>query len=129
MFTDIKTSRDTMAEFRSKMADSGRLEELGGIDLQVQVGAGSAPWLGAWTPGHWIRGLLWQQWVTSGSRCGAPECSCRRACGGGEQDCEGRRERAAPVDWDERLNTSSCSVEVRGSRHGFSASSSCWRLR
>ncbi len=37
MFTDIKTSRDTMNEFRSKLADSGRLGELHGIDLQVQV--------------------------------------------------------------------------------------------
>jgi hypothetical protein len=38
MFTDIKTSRDTMAEFRNRLVESGRLEaELGGIDLQVQV--------------------------------------------------------------------------------------------
>ncbi len=57
MFTDIKTSRDTMAEFRSKLADSGRLEELGGIDLQVQVR--TATCLGAWAPGHWTPGLPW----------------------------------------------------------------------
>ncbi|GFR47201.1 hypothetical protein Agub_g8881, partial [Astrephomene gubernaculifera] len=37
MFTDIKTSRDTMTEFRAKLVEGGRLEELGGIDLQVQV--------------------------------------------------------------------------------------------
>ncbi|GLC32977.1 Cullin-3A [Pleodorina starrii] len=37
MFTDIKTSRDTMADFRTKLVEGGRLEELGGIDLQVQV--------------------------------------------------------------------------------------------
>ncbi|EFJ43865.1 hypothetical protein VOLCADRAFT_83034 [Volvox carteri f. nagariensis] len=37
MFTDIKTSRDTMADFRTKLVESGRLDELGGIDLQVQV--------------------------------------------------------------------------------------------
>lgn len=41
MFTDIKTSRDTMAEFRAKLSEEvagGRPEDaLGGIDLQVQV--------------------------------------------------------------------------------------------
>ncbi|GIL75860.1 hypothetical protein Vretimale_5569 [Volvox reticuliferus] len=37
MFTDIKTSRDTMADFRAKLVEGGRLDELGGIDLQVQV--------------------------------------------------------------------------------------------
>ncbi|KAG2450508.1 hypothetical protein HYH02_005009 [Chlamydomonas schloesseri] len=38
MFTDIKTSRDTMNDFRNRLVETGRLEaELGGIDLQVQV--------------------------------------------------------------------------------------------
>ncbi|KXZ56311.1 hypothetical protein GPECTOR_1g274 [Gonium pectorale] len=37
MFTDIKTSRDTMADFRTKLVESGKLDELGGIDLQVQA--------------------------------------------------------------------------------------------
>lgn len=38
MFTDIKTSRDTMNEFRTRLVETGKLEaELGGIDLQVQV--------------------------------------------------------------------------------------------
>ncbi|KAG2493302.1 hypothetical protein HYH03_008438 [Edaphochlamys debaryana] len=37
MFTDIKTSRDTMAEFRASLAAGGQLDQLGGIDLQVQV--------------------------------------------------------------------------------------------
>lgn len=35
MFTDIKTSRDMMQEFNSKMVEQGT--DLGGIDLQVQV--------------------------------------------------------------------------------------------
>jgi cullin 3 len=36
MFTDIRTSRDTMQDFKAKMAEQGK--ELG-IDLSVQVGA------------------------------------------------------------------------------------------
>mmetsp|Transcript_7296 Transcript_7296/g.15933 ORF Transcript_7296/g.15933 Transcript_7296/m.15933 type:complete len:735 (+) Transcript_7296:259-2463(+) len=35
MFTDIRTSRDTMLDFKSKMAEQG--VDLDGIDLQVQV--------------------------------------------------------------------------------------------
>ena len=38
MFTDIKTSRDTMADFRARRAASGLPEP--DIELSVQVGAG-----------------------------------------------------------------------------------------
>ena len=40
MFTDIKTSRDTMADFRARRAASGLPEP--DIELSVQVGAGAS---------------------------------------------------------------------------------------